>query len=343
MLHPAPLILLSCLLAFGFAMARADTKPPRSIDDLRAAPPGLPWTVERTLEDGPGFTAQLVAYPSAGLKVHALVATPKTPPPIGGFPVLIANHGFHPQPERYGITPQGVDSRPGDYYRPIPAAYTAAGFIVVMPDYRGHNNSQGREFTRGFLASAYYTEDVLALLPGLKDLPNANLQQLFMWGHSMGGEVTLRALLATDAVRGASLWSTVGGDIWEQAYYYARSPKPLADDAHTLAKPSVDQLLADIRQHGATYDWSAREPLRQIERLRTPLMLQHALGDKSALHLWSMRIAGELYRHALPFAFHTVAGDEHFFSDEHFHRAVERDVQFFRSLMGPGPAGQPTR
>jgi uncharacterized protein len=335
--------LLCCLWAVGMAAAAAAKPPPRSIEELRAAPPASAWTLLRALPDGPGFTAQLVRYQSAGLNVHALVATPKAPPPPGGFPVLVANHGFHPQPERYGITAAGVDSRPGDYYRPVPAAYAAAGFLVVMPDYRGHNISEGREFTRGMLASAYYTEDVLALLPGIAGLPLANARQLFMWGHSMGGEVTLRALLATDAVRGASLWSTVGGDIWEQAYYYAQYKDLLAEDADTRAKPSVDRLLGDLRELGGPYDWAAREPLRQIDRLRTPLMLQHAVGDAGADHRWSMRIAGELYRRGLPYRFHSYPGNEHFFTGEQFRLAVERDVQFFRSLLGEQPTRTPTR
>lgn len=335
--HCVRRLVLLCLLALGLGSASATKPPPKSIDELRTAASATPWTLVRELPDGPGFSAQLVAYRSAGLLVHALVATPQGPVPPGGFPVLVANHGFHPQPERYGITAQGVDSRPGDYYRPVPAAYAAAGFLVVMPDYRGHNISEGREFTRGFLASAYYTEDVLALLPGLQSLPQANPQQLFMWGHSMGGEVTLRALLATQAVRGASLWSTVGGELWEQAYYYSQYENPLADDAHTRAKPSVDRLQADIQALGASFDWAAREPLRQIDRLRTPLMLQHALHDKGADHRWSMRIAGELYRRAMPYTFHTYPGEAHFFQGEQFRQAVDRDVRFFRSLLSQTP------
>ena len=74
-----------------------------------------------------------------------MVAVPQTDRPPSGFPVLIANHGTHPDPPRYGYTGDGVDSRPGDYYRPIPELFTAQGFLVVMPDYRGHNDSEGLE------------------------------------------------------------------------------------------------------------------------------------------------------------------------------------------------------
>ena len=47
-----------------------------------------------------------------------------------------------------------------------------------MPDYRGHNISEGIDFTTGFLATNYYTVDVLALLSALAGLDDADLNQL---------------------------------------------------------------------------------------------------------------------------------------------------------------------
>lgn len=343
---PLPARWLRGLLPLALALlaggAAADRPPPRTIDELRALQPASGWTAIRELPDGPGFAAQLVAYRSAGLAVHALVATPRTPPPAGGYPVLVANHGFHPAPERYGFTAQGEDARPGDYYRPVPAAYAAHGFIVVMPDYRGHNRSEGRGYTGGFLASSYYTEDVLALLPGLDALARANRQQVFMWGHSMGGEVTLRALLATDRIRGASLWSTVSGDVWEQAYHASRRQAQADDDGSARPKPRLDALRREVSAWGPEFRTEAREPLAHLHHLRTPVLLQHAVGDASAPHAWSMRLAGELARRGLPYRFHSVAGDDHFFQGETFRQAVDRDVRFFRALMQPRPE-EPTR
>jgi dipeptidyl aminopeptidase/acylaminoacyl peptidase len=287
------------------------------------------------LSDGPGFTASLVAYRSSALNVFALVATPTTPAPPSGFPVLIANHGTHPDPPRYGFTPAGVDSRPGDYYRPIPELFVRRGFLVVMPDYRGHNSSEGVEFARGFLASGYYTEDVLALLPGLRDIPHADVDNVFMWGHSLGGEVTLRALLATDRIRAASLWSSVGGDIWDQAYHYSRYKDREAPDGSGIEKARIQDLKKDIAALGAPYDWAAREPLRYLKFLRTPLVLHHSIGDTGAKYEWSERLAKELYMAGADYQFYTYAGGDHFFQGQVREQAVERDVEFFRGQMRP--------
>jgi dipeptidyl aminopeptidase/acylaminoacyl peptidase len=323
------------LAAAAVCLAQPAPRPaPLSIEALRTARFAATLQHVRPLGAGANFTAELVSYRSGPLTVYALVATPKGPPPPRGFPVLVANHGTHPDPPRYGFTAEGVDSRPGDYYRPIPDLYTAAGFIVVMPDYRGHNTSEGLEQARGLLASAYFTEDVLALLAGLSGIDHADLDNVFMWGHSLGGEVTLRALLATDAVKGASLWSTVGGEIWDQAYYYSRYKERGALDGVDVQKPAVEQLKRDIASLAGPYDWAAREPLRFLRLLRTPLILHHAIGDTGAKYEWSERLAKELYLAGQPYVFHTYPGSDHLFQGPARNEAVARDVAYFRSLMG---------
>ncbi len=155
--------LLISLLLFLVVSGCSDVAP-LSIEAMRADDHSATLTFERSLENGTSFSAYLVSYQSSGLKVYAMVAVPNTSKPKAGYPVLVANHGHVPTPEKYGITAEGIDSRPGDYYREVPEIYAREGFLVVMPDYRGHNISEGRNFTKGFLATNYYTLDVLALL-----------------------------------------------------------------------------------------------------------------------------------------------------------------------------------
>jgi uncharacterized protein len=176
-------------------------------------------TAERIeLTDRSGYRASLWTYRSAGLAVRALVAEPFGPPPADGFPVIVANHGFVPNPARYGVTAAGENRRPGDYYRAVPELFTAKGFVVVMPDYRGHNDSEGAGQTSGDSAPRRYADDVRALLGTLVRLERVNLRQVFVWGHSMGAEVTLRALAPgtepadkSVGVRGVALWSAASG------------------------------------------------------------------------------------------------------------------------------------
>lgn len=322
------------LLAVGAVTAWAKP-PPVSIDDLRDTDRDVSLEAVGDLADGDGFSAKLYQYKSAGLTVHAMVARPDSDAPKAGFPVVIFNHGHHPDPVNYGITAEGKNHRPGDYYRSIPALYVARGFLVAVPDYRGHNNSEGFEFTEGMLESAYYTEDVLNLIAGLRDIEGIDHEQLFMMGHSMGGEVTLRTLLATDKIKAASLWSSVGGDIWDQAYYYSRYSEPAAPDSSETDKNVVTRLRDRIAKLDDDFDYDSVEPYRHLQHLSTPIIIQHAVGDRGAAYKWSEQLAKELYMRGRRYEFWSMPGDRHLFSEEDMQQAIERDVAFFRSTTQP--------
>jgi dienelactone hydrolase len=159
-----------------------------------------------------GHTRRIVEFTADGLRQYALVVEPVGNPPERGWPVLLMNHGYHPNPPDNGRIADGSSDRPGDYYRGLPLAYARAGFLVVWPDFRGHNISQGLEFTFRGNAHHWYARDTIAAFAALESLPHADVARAFMWGHSMGGNMTLRALLALgDRVRGASIWSASSG------------------------------------------------------------------------------------------------------------------------------------
>lgn len=333
--------LIGLTLSFIVAAPAAGGEAPKSIAQLRAMQfePSLKTLAELTPEAD--FNAFLVGYRVSGLQLHALLALPKHSAPPRGFPVVVANHGFHPNPERYGISANGKDSRPGDYYRSIPGMFAKAGFAVLMPDYRGHNISEGLEYTRNsFIASGHYTEDVLALLANLGSLKSLDVDSLFMWGHSMGGEVTLRALLATPRVKAASLWSTVGGDIWEQAYFYSQRQGPSGVDGNAVAKPAMDQLKKDLAKIESVDAWRQRDPMTNLGHLSAPLIIHHAVGDSSTDVHWSLRLAGELYRLEKSYQLHIYPGSMHFFEGEQRLQAAQRDIEFFQAHMRQPPVSQ---
>jgi dipeptidyl aminopeptidase/acylaminoacyl peptidase len=253
--------------------------------------------------------------------------------PKAGFPVLVANHGTHPDPPKYGFTADGRDERPGDYYRSVPGLYTSRGFLVVMPDYRGHNASEGVEYARGFLASCYFAEDVLALVGALDSLPQADHRNVFMWGHSLGGEVTLKALLATNRIRAASLWSTVGGDIWQQSYYYSTRGDDQANDDSERSKAPVDDLKREVAALGGSWDWRDADATRHLGRLGTPVILHHARGDASVPFGWSRELAGQLYLLGKPYVMYAYDSSAHYLEAADRELAADRDAAFFGARM----------
>lgn len=288
-----------------------------------------PITALQPYKDGDNYQGFLLAYRNDGLMMHALVAIPADAHSDAALPVVIANHGFHPDPPQYGITTTGQDWRPGDYYRKVPGAFVDEGFVVVMPDYRGHSNSEGFKFTQSHRATEHYARDVLALLPLLDRIPCVNSDQLFMWGHSMGGEVTLQALLQTRRIKGASIWSTMGGSPWEQAYYYSRMDAEL--ETHDIPTPDpVLQLKESANPPSVRADGNATQ---RLEKLTTPILIHHARHDASTLYAWSRRLAAQLTFLDKPHRFYTYSGSDHLFKDEQFEQALALDAEFFEMLQ----------
>jgi len=247
--------------------------------------------IERPLDGGRSFTAYLISYVSSGLKLHAMVAVPDSEVPENGFPVVIANHGYVPDPRKYGITANGIDSRPGDYYRSVPELYASRGFMVILPDYRGHNSSEGfaqiENQDRQSLDTQIdlYASDVVELLSHLDEVEDADLDRVFMWSHSMGGGVSIRALLATDVVKASSFWATMS--------------------------------IVDLQD--------------QLADLDGPVMIQHSIRDRTTEHSNSEQLAVALHQIGHPVSIHSLDSDEHYFDGEMREQAADRDAEFFLS------------
>ncbi|MGH2523302.1 MAG: alpha/beta hydrolase family protein, partial [Anaerolineales bacterium] len=167
-----------------------------SIDDLRARPyGGGEISIIEILAVTDTFTRSLIAYPSDGLTIYGFMHTPYGP---GPFPVVVVNHGY--------INPANYQTL--TYMLRYASALAAAGFLVIHPDYRGYGASDDgpNPFRIGFAV------DVLNLISLVKTLPNADPQAIGLFGHSMGGGISLRAITVSPEVKAALLYGSMSGD-----------------------------------------------------------------------------------------------------------------------------------
>ena len=311
------------------------TVAPISIKGLQNRTYKANLTFEKELQGTEKYKADLYSYHSDSLKIYALVNTPTTEKPKDGFPILIFGHGFHPEPKKYGVsTKTGKDWRPGDYYRGIPESYAEQGFLAITPDYRGHNVSDGFEYTKtSYLASTYYAIDVLNMIAGLSDLENVDLDNVYYMGHSMGGDVGLKMLLATDKIKAASLWSAVSASTPEQAIYYGKWNDENWDNiSPNSMKNYMARLDTTIQNLGFEYDIASGDPIHFLDEINIPLIIHHANKETSVPYRWSESLAAKLYEKGKPFEFYSYESENHLFKDENRIKAVERDIKFFKNI-----------
>ena len=153
--------------------------------------------VEATLPWGPGTERFIVSYLSDGNRINALLSVPRGDPPPEGWPAVIFNHGYIP-PSVY---------RTIEDYEAHVRDLGGHGYVVLKPDYRGHNNSEGR--ATGGYGTPDYTVDVLNALAALRKYPGVDPERIGMWGHSMGGQVTLRAMVVDPGIKAGVIWAGV--------------------------------------------------------------------------------------------------------------------------------------
>lgn len=288
-------------------ISRKEEPPPYSIPFLREMEfEQGEIQIERTVGDFASYTSYLVSYTSEGLRQFALMNVPKT----GGenYPVLILNHGYI-NPDVYSTTSS---------YQSTAANYAQEGFLVLKPDYRGHGNSEGPDTAINRLAYAF---DVLSLLYSLESVPKADTKNIFMMGHSMGGDITLRVLAATDKVKAASLWAGVSVEFPESLMYFVRRHR----EAH-----EIERIESELNTYFSEDDFEKLSPLNYLDSINAEIIIHHGTKDSSVPYEWSVNLDEALTEARVNHAFYTYEGANHNLSPN-TGEVIRRDVSLFES------------
>jgi dipeptidyl aminopeptidase/acylaminoacyl peptidase len=290
---------------------------PMSIPALREGTyPGSEIVTVKELTRGSNYRRYYIYYLSEGLKIYALLTIPDTPAPEQGWPAIVFNHGYIP-PDVYRTT---------ERYIAYVDEIAKAGYVVFRIDYRGHDASEGE--ARGAYGSPGYLIDVLNAVESLKRHPSVDPEHVGMWGHSMGGYLTLRAMVIRDDILAGVIWAGVVTSYTEMLYNWRRSgsftPSPGSRGIgwrtqwlETYGHPETNPAF-----------WNSVSATSYLADLSGPLQLHHGMEDEDVPVEFSIRLA-EQSRIAGQLAdLYTYEGDNHNIS-ENFSTAMDRTIRFF--------------
>jgi alpha-beta hydrolase superfamily lysophospholipase len=186
----------------------------------------------------------------------------------------------------------------GDRYQHVAAQFTEAGFALIALDQHGHGRSSGK---RGHLLSldAAVSDAALIIEEAGKRIPGV---PVFLYGHSMGGNVALNcALRLRPAIKGLILTSPwlrlafrphplkewvgrkIAAILPELQQSTGLNPAELFRPGYAKAAPIVDDPLCHtkitlhtFKEIGSGGEWA----FAHADSLHVPLLLLHGSSDR---------------------------------------------------------------
>jgi dipeptidyl aminopeptidase/acylaminoacyl peptidase len=272
---------------------------PITIAAIRNHPtPGGVITITSQLAARDSCPTYVVSYPSDGLKINALMTLPPTAKPAAGYPVLILAHGYI-VPSQYQTA--GLD------YQPFIDYFCNAGYAVFKPDYRGNGTSQGQPVSGQF--DPGYTYDILNLVASLPSNKSLNATRVGLIGHSLGGAVVLRALVASHGlpIKAAVFMAGVVGSLENIAYNWPGAPADVAPyRAAFIEKYGTPQQNPTL--------WHDASAINYVSQIDIPVQINVDSGDSVVPPAFSASLNQAMTAAGKTPQYLTYPGDDHQFS-----------------------------
>lgn len=264
--------------------------------------------IEGVLEIKDDFIRFLISYNSDGVKIYGFMNLPNGD---GPFPVIVVDHGY--------VTPQRYQTVA--YTTRYADALAQAGYLVFHPNYRNHPPSE--EGPNPFRVG--YAIDVLNLVgilqegagrPGLLEI--AIPDKIGLFGHSMGGGITLRTVTVNPGITAAVLYGAISGDEranYERSAYWTNDP----DGIGALETPEEDMQRISTIFH--------------LEDIQTPLSIHHGLSDVVVPPEWSADLCARMVTLEKTVECFDYPGQPHIFTGSAHDLFMQRVIDFFDGYL----------
>ena len=301
---------------------------PLSIEALRQGEyPGSDIVIEQTLDPASNYSRYVASYKSEGLKIYGLLTVPTSPEPAEGWPAIIFNHGYI-SPSVYRTT---------EKYVAYQDAFARNGYITFKSDYRGHGNSEGQ--AAGGYGSNDYTIDVLNAVSSIKRLQDPSSvngqmsivdpERIGMWGHSMGGHITLESMVVSKDIKAGAIWAGVVGsyeDMFERWRRRNQNRLPSSVSQRGRWRQQLAEQYGDPNQNPEF--WKSLSATSYLSDISGPIQLHHGTSDSSVPVEYSRSLESLMDEVSKEVELYEYPGDDHNIS-ANLSLALSRSVEFF--------------
>ncbi len=272
---------------------------------MRERPSGGRPRITATELETDAYTRHQVVYRSGDVDVSGVLLVPQG---RGPFPAVVLNHGYIDP--AYYVTGQGL-AREQD-------ALARAGYVVLHTDYRGHAASDP-VYPRERETRMAYTRDAINAVPALRKLPYVDDDRLAMLGRSMGGGVTMNALVAHPGlVDAAVLYASVSSRAIENVRHFTEASRPEA------AQALYDEFGTPQQEPAFWRGISARS---YFGRITEPVLSHHGRVDATCPPIWATQTQAAMREAGVDSELAWYPGEDHAFYAL-WQQSMDRTIRF---------------
>jgi fermentation-respiration switch protein FrsA (DUF1100 family) len=303
----------------------------------------------KQIDQNDAYTSYLASYESQGLKINGLLTVPTGDTPSGGWPAIVFVHGYIP-PKEYQTTARYVDYV--DYL-------ARNNFVVFKIDLRGNGDSEGTP--AGAYYSSGYVIDTLnayAALQAAKPVSSASAQmkstpspsltpdktatpsvvvnpnKVGLWGHSMAGNIVMRAWAVKPTIPAVDIWAGAGYTYTDLTKYkiHDASYQPTASSS---GRPNGNSQLRKLYGSPDLNNsfWKQVAPTTYLGDLKGAIQINQAVDDDVVNIGYNRDLIKLFDKTSIPHQMNEYPSGGHNISGPSFDTAMQNTVDFYKKYL----------
>lgn len=190
------------------------------------------------------------------------------------------------------------------------------GYITIAPDFLGYASSDSE--AENIFESRFQTyTTTLSLLKSFGQLKSWDGKNVYMWGHSNGGQIALTVLEITSETYPTTLWAPVSKPFPYSILFYTDE----SEDRGKLIRTELAKLEKD-------YDVELYSLDNYFDQIKAPLLIHQGTADDAVPLSWTNSLEKRLSEHDIDFDYYTYPNTDHNMRPN-WNTVVGRDLDFF--------------